>query len=92
MSIEGLGPVIPPMSGQPVERAAAPPQPEAVSGDAQAIAPPKGVDADLWGLLTPDEQSFFAQQTLLGPLTYGPESNADTTGTPPRGQRIDVRA
>ena len=44
------------------------PQPAGVSeaaGDAPAAEP------SLLEMLTPEERTFFAQQTALGPLTYG---------------------
>lgn len=91
MSIEGLGPILPPAAAQPVERIAPPPPSETSSEGTQTVNPPRGVDTDLWSVLTPDEQAYFAQQTLLGPLTYGPQSH-NTGSAPPLGQRVDVRA
>ena len=43
------------------------------------------------GLLTAEEREFFAQQTALGPLTYGPRSARPAAAPGPLGQRIDVK-
>lgn len=51
-------------------------------------------EVSLWDVLTPEEKSFFAQQSQMGPLTYGPRANGATASQSPalpRGQRIDVR-
>ena len=42
-------------------------------------------------LLTAEEREFFAQQTALGPLTYGPRSARPDATPGPLGQRIDVK-
>lgn len=48
-------------------------------------------ESSLWEVLTEEERSFFQQQALLGPLTYG-KSQAAAAPSAPTGQRLDVRA
>lgn len=48
-------------------------------------------ESSLWEVLTEEERSFFQQQALLGPLTYG-KSRAAAAPSAPTGQRLDVRA
>ncbi len=82
---------IPPVSnGQAVR---APETRDSVSVPAHAAAPeaPKGVNPQLWGVLTDEEQAFFLRQDSLGPLTYGPKQSSHPSAEAPRGQRIDVR-
>ncbi len=45
----------------------------------------------LWGVLTEEERTFFAQQAELGALTYGPGGARTEQLEPPKGQRLDVR-
>jgi len=71
----------------------APAAPAAAPAAAAPASPPAPPAASLWGLLTEDERAFFAQQALLGTLTYGRTASAAPAPTPgaPLGQRIDVR-
>jgi hypothetical protein len=55
---------------------------------ASAPAPPEPSFLDL---LTAEEREFFAQQTELGPLSYGPRSARPGVTPGPLGQRIDVK-
>jgi hypothetical protein len=60
-----------------------------------AAAPAAASDAagqqTLWGVLTEEERTFFAQQAELGALTYGPKGAKAEHLEPPKGQRLDVR-
>lgn len=56
-----------------------------------SIAAPSSRESSLWEVLTEEERSFFQQQALLGPLTYG-KSRAAAAPSAPTGQRLDVRA
>ena len=56
-----------------------------------ATAAPASRESSLWEVLTEEERSFFQQQALLGPLTYG-KSRAAAAPSAPTGQRLDVRA
>lgn len=60
--------------------------------EAGPVERPAGTNAELWALLSPDEQAFFAEESVRGPLTYQ-AGNAEGSPAPvARGQRIDVRA
>lgn len=48
-------------------------------------------EQSLWGVLTEEEKTFFAQQAELGALTYGPKGARTDRLEPPKGQRLDVR-
>ena len=91
MTVNGLGPVVPPIP--PMAPQAAP----AVRGGAEAMQGaaepqrPEHANPALWSVLTADEQHFFSEQSLVGPLTYGP-ARGPVAPEAPRGQRIDVRA
>ncbi len=67
----------------------------AATGAAPASGKPTtAAGASLWNLLTPEEQDFFARQSELGALTYGPSSSgqpATPAARAPLGGRIDVR-
>jgi hypothetical protein len=67
----------------PVRPAAPAPR---TSAPAPAAQEPSFLD-----LLTPEEREFFAQQSALGPLTYGPRSAHPGAKPGPLGQRIDVK-
>jgi hypothetical protein len=69
------------------------PRPQPAPADAsgtQAAAVPSG-EASLWEVLTPEEREFFAQQTALGPMRYGPRRGAEAPLAAPLGRRLDVR-
>lgn len=74
-----------------VAGAASRPEAAAARPGAAAVRPPAGADPTLWSVLTPEEQAFFAQQAMLGPLTYGPRRHAGGAELP-LGSRIDARA
>jgi hypothetical protein len=52
---------------------------------------PVAQESSFLDLLTAEEREFFAQQTALGPLTYGPRSARSDATPGPLGQRIDVK-
>ena len=56
-----------------------------------APSTPAAQEASFWDLLTPEEHEFFAQQSALGPLSYGPRSASPGAKPGPLGQRIDVK-
>ncbi len=91
MTVNGLGPVVPPIP--PLTPQAATP----VRGDVEATQTPaepqrpEHANPALWSVLTADEQDFFSEQSLVGPLAYGP-AQGPVAPEAPRGQRIDVRA
>jgi hypothetical protein len=85
MNIQGPGfPITHIAPAQPPVRPAAPPP----RTDASA---PAAQEASFWDLLTPEEREFFAQQSALGPLTYGPRLTSPGAKPGPLGQRIDVK-
>jgi hypothetical protein len=66
--------------------------PAASKQNASAPGTGDGVgEQSLWGVLTEEERSFFAQQAELGALTYGPKGARAEQLEPPKGQRLDVR-
>jgi hypothetical protein len=67
-----------------------PVRPAAPAPRADASAP-AAQEASFWDLLTPEEREFFAQQSALGPLTYGPRSASPGAKPGPLGQRVDVK-
>ncbi len=83
-------PINPLTSGQAVRPPVAPTA-AAPADPASAVRAPEGVNPQLWGVLTDDEQAFFMKQHSLGPLTYGPKQTTHIAAEAPRGQRIDVR-
>ncbi len=92
MTINGPAPIVPSFNVQNVHGTeAVPSTPEVAARPTTALQAPDGVNAELWQMLTPDEQSFFANQSILGPLAYGPVQETSVANAP-RGQRIDVRA
>ena len=92
MTINGPAPIVSSFTVQQAQGAQAPSSTrEAALPSPAAVEAPEGVDPALWQLLTPDEQSFFATKSVLGPLTYGPVQDVNVADVP-RGQRIDVRA
>ena len=92
MTINGPAPIVPSFNVQNVHGTQAVPSGrEAAALPPAAVQAPDGVNAELWQMLTPDEQSFFANQSILGPLAYGPVQEVSAAAAP-RGQRIDVRA
>jgi len=56
-----------------------------------APSAPATQESSFLDLLTAEEREFFAQQTALGPLTYGPRSARPGAQPGPLGQRIDVK-
>lgn len=52
---------------------------------------PVAQEASFLDLLTAEEREFFAQQTALGPLSYGPRTARAGVTPGPLGQRIDVK-
>lgn len=77
-----------------LQAAAAAKAPAVVKPAAPAAPAASNGEVSLWDVLTPEEKSFFAQQSQMGPLTYGPRANGATASQSPalpRGQRIDVR-
>lgn len=86
-----LPPVAPPREKPPTvevgHTTAAPATPSA-AGTAEGV--PAGSDPALWAILTSEERAFFARQSALGPIHYGPRSTAPATDAPVGG-RIDVR-
>jgi hypothetical protein len=52
---------------------------------------PVAQEASFLDLLTAEEREFFAQQTALGPLSYGPRTARPGVTPGPLGQRIDVK-
>lgn len=67
---------------------------------AAAVAPsgasdvPAGSDPKLWAVLTSEEKAFFARQSQMGPVTYGPSAQrvqSVAMADAPRGLRLDVR-
>lgn len=84
MNVQGPG--FPPIRIAPAQLPVRP------SAPASAGAPaPAAQEASFWDLLTPEEREFFAQQSALGPLTYGPRSASPEAKPGPLGQRIDVK-
>ena len=69
----------------PVRPAPAAPPPRA------GATAPAAQESSFLDLLTAEEREFFAQQTSLGPLTYGPRSARPAAAPGPLGQRIDVK-
>ncbi len=79
--------------GSPLHRIAptqAPVRPAVPSPRTGAPAP-AAQEPSFLDLLTVEEREFFAQQTALGPLTYGPRSARSDATPGPLGQRIDVK-
>jgi hypothetical protein len=52
---------------------------------------PAAPEPSFLDLLTAEEREFFAQQTALGPLGYGPRTARPGVTPGPLGQRIDVK-
>jgi len=88
MNIQGPVPhlqrIAPPVTPSPAR-----PAPAATPGGEPAAAAPQ--EASFWDLLTAEEREFFAQQSSLGPLTYGPRSARGAPQPGPLGQRVDVK-
>jgi hypothetical protein len=85
MNVQGPG--FPPTRIAPPQVPARPAAPAPrTSASAPAAPAPSFLD-----LLTAEEREFFAQQTALGPLTYGPRSARPDAKPGPLGQRIDVK-
>lgn len=79
--------------GSPLHRIApaqVPVRPAVPASPAGAPAP-AAQESSFLDLLTAEERDFFAQQTALGPLTYGPRSARPDATPGPLGQRIDVK-
>jgi len=89
MNVQGPVPSLP-RSAPAVRPASARPAPAAAPASA-AGAPAAPPEAGFWDLLTPEERDFFAQQSALGPLTYGPRRDRTSPPQGPLGQRVDVR-
>jgi hypothetical protein len=83
------GPSLPTLPTPPKPGVDAP----AASRQADSLAPAtRSVgEQSLWGVLTEEERTFFAQQAELGPLSYGPKGAKMDHPEPPKGQRLDVR-
>jgi hypothetical protein len=79
--------------GSPFDRIAPPQVPvrPPVPAPRTGAPAPAAQEASFLGLLTAEEREFFAQQTTLGPLTYGPRSARPDATPGPLGQRIDVK-
>lgn len=78
----------------PAPAPARPAAPAPAAVPASGAKPSTAAGASLWNLLTPEEQEFFARQSELGALTYGPSGSgqsAKQAGRAPLGGRIDVR-
>lgn len=60
----------------------------------QSNVAPRGVDQDLWSVLTKEERSFFVKMGGFGGLTYGQNASAVGVSNMPiaRGSRLDIRA
>ncbi len=52
---------------------------------------PVAQESSFLDLLTAEEREFFAQQSALGPLTYGPRTARPGAAPGPLGQRVDVK-
>ncbi len=93
MNVQGpvphLARVLPAAAPAPARPAAAPARSERTAGAADT--PAAGAQASFWDLLTPEEREFFAQQSALGPVTYGPRSTCRAPQPGPVGQRVDVK-
>jgi len=85
MNIQGPG--IPSTRIAPAQLPARP----AAPAPRTAPSAPAAQEPSFLDLLTVEEREFFAQQTALGPLTYGPRSARPGTKPGPLGQRIDVK-
>ena len=85
MNVQGPGFPIQRIPSVPVPARPAVPSPRA------GAPAPAAQEASFLDLLTAEERDFFAQQTALGPLTYGPRSERRDATPGPLGQRIDVR-
>ncbi len=83
------GPTLPPLPKAPTTGVEAPVanKPAASAAGASESAG----EQSLWGVLTEEERTFFAQQAELGALTYGPKGARAEHLEPPKGQRLDVR-
>jgi hypothetical protein len=92
MTVNGPGPIASAVTTS-IARQPPPPPPRPVepSAPTPAVSAPTGADPQLWSMLTPDEQAFFAEHARLGSLTYGPPQASPQTIDAPRGQRIDLR-
>jgi hypothetical protein len=79
--------------GFPFNRIAPPLVPVRPAAPAPRTGAPAPVaqESSFLDLLTAEEREFFAQQTALGPLTYGPRSARPDATPGPLGQRIDVK-
>jgi hypothetical protein len=88
MNVQGPG--LPSIRIAPPQVPARPPAPPAPAPRTDASAPAAPAPSFL-DLLTSEEREFFAQQTALGPLTYGPRSARPGAEPGPLGQRIDVK-
>ena len=88
MNVQGPSSSLPRIAPLPAPaRPAAP----AARTDAAAPAAPAAQEPSFLDLLTPEEREFFAQQSALGPLTYGPRAARTGVQPGPLGQRIDVK-
>jgi hypothetical protein len=63
----------------------------AVPAPRTGVTAPAAQESSFLDLLTAEEREFFAQQTALGPLSYGPRSARSDAAPGPLGQRIDVK-
>lgn len=76
-------------------QAAAPSKPTAAPVAASAPSDvPAGSDPKLWAVLTSEEKAFFARQSQMGPVTYGPSAQrvqSVAMADAPRGLRLDVK-
>lgn len=77
-------------AARPAQAGVAAPAAPAPDASNSEPAAPVGSDPALWSVLTSEERDFFARQSAMGPVTYGP--GRTHTASPPTGQRIDVRA
>ena len=79
--------------GSPFQRITPPQVPvrPAVPAPRAGAPAPVAQESAFLDLLTAEEREFFAQQTALGPLTYGPRSARPDATPGPLGQRIDVK-
>ena len=79
--------------GFPFNRIAPPQVPvrPAVPAPRTGAPAPVAQETSFLDLLTAEEREFFAQQTALGPLSYGPRTARPGVAPGPLGQRIDVK-
>jgi len=90
MNVQGPVQHLPRIAPTTTPAPARPANPTPPAGESQAPASAAS-EASFWDLLTAEEREFFSQQSVLGPLTYGPRSGHGAPQQGPLGQRVDVK-